>query len=137
VIVPFGYFCWKSLTLRVGDTWPMFLWPAGFAATAINATMLSRKEFSGVDGEIHLRLDPHRHHRRHRLRDRCVFSIMLPHPGISSAAPIRSAARPGYENVVRRMRGNQLKRTGASLDRDDGLSHLCDAALALPRSTCR
>ena len=40
VIVPFGYFLWKSLTLRVGDTWPMFLWPAGFAATAINiATM--------------------------------------------------------------------------------------------------
>src|SRR6185437_13984738 len=36
VIVPFGYFFWKSLTLRVGDTWPMFLWPAGFAAAAIN-----------------------------------------------------------------------------------------------------
>jgi len=40
VIVPFGYFLWKSLTLRVGDTWPMFLWPAGFAATAINIAML-------------------------------------------------------------------------------------------------
>src|SRR5215475_11950660 len=40
VIVPFVYFCWKSLTLRVGDTWPMFLWPAGFAATAINVTRL-------------------------------------------------------------------------------------------------
>ncbi|MBR0693532.1 glycosyltransferase family 39 protein [Bradyrhizobium lablabi] len=40
VIVPFAYFCWKSLTLRVGDTWPMFLWPAGFAATAINITRL-------------------------------------------------------------------------------------------------
>lgn len=45
VIVPFGYFFWKSLTLRVGDTWPMFLWPAGFAATAINATMLPREKF--------------------------------------------------------------------------------------------
>jgi 4-amino-4-deoxy-L-arabinose transferase-like glycosyltransferase len=43
VIVPFGYFCWKSLTLRVGDTWPMFLWPAGFAASAINITMLPRE----------------------------------------------------------------------------------------------
>jgi 4-amino-4-deoxy-L-arabinose transferase-like glycosyltransferase len=43
VIVPFGYFFWKSLTLRVGDTWPMFLWPAGFAATAINLTMLPRE----------------------------------------------------------------------------------------------
>src|SRR3954463_10980767 len=36
VIVPFGYFFWKSLSLRVGDTWPMFMWPAGFAAAAIN-----------------------------------------------------------------------------------------------------
>jgi hypothetical protein len=38
---------WKSLTLRVGDTWPMFIWPAGFAATAINITMLTRDGFSG------------------------------------------------------------------------------------------
>src|SRR5689334_2507653 len=45
VIVPFGYFFWKSLTLRVGDTWPMFLWPAAFAATAINATMLPQEKF--------------------------------------------------------------------------------------------
>jgi 4-amino-4-deoxy-L-arabinose transferase-like glycosyltransferase len=43
VIVPFGYFFWKSLTLRVGDTWPMFMWPVGFAATAINIAMLSRE----------------------------------------------------------------------------------------------
>jgi 4-amino-4-deoxy-L-arabinose transferase-like glycosyltransferase len=42
VIVPFGYFFWKSLTLRVGDTWPMFMWPAGFAAAAINIAMLPR-----------------------------------------------------------------------------------------------
>ena len=43
VLVPFLYFFWKSLTLRVGDTWPMFLWPAGFAATAINLVVLSRE----------------------------------------------------------------------------------------------
>ncbi|MDB5606487.1 MAG: glycosyltransferase [Bradyrhizobium sp.] len=43
VIVPFGYFFWKSLTLRVGDTWPMFMWPAGFAAAAINIAMLPRE----------------------------------------------------------------------------------------------
>ena len=43
VIVPFLYFFWKSLTLRVGDTWPMFMWPAGFAATAINIAMLPRE----------------------------------------------------------------------------------------------
>jgi hypothetical protein len=43
VIIPFGYFLWKSLTLRVGDTWPMFLWPIGFAAAAINIAMLPRE----------------------------------------------------------------------------------------------
>jgi 4-amino-4-deoxy-L-arabinose transferase-like glycosyltransferase len=43
VIAPFGYFFWKSLSLRVGDTWPMFIWPAGFAATAINIAMLQRE----------------------------------------------------------------------------------------------
>jgi 4-amino-4-deoxy-L-arabinose transferase-like glycosyltransferase len=43
VLVPFGYFFWKSLSLRIGDTWPMFLWPAGFAAAAINIAMLRRE----------------------------------------------------------------------------------------------
>ena len=43
VIVPFVYFLGKSLGLRVGDTWPMFLWPLGFAAAAINLTMLNRE----------------------------------------------------------------------------------------------
>lgn len=45
VIVPFCYFFWKSLSLRVGDTWPMFIWPAGFAAAAINIAMLPRENF--------------------------------------------------------------------------------------------
>jgi 4-amino-4-deoxy-L-arabinose transferase-like glycosyltransferase len=45
VIVPFGYFFWKSLSLRVGDTWPMFIWPVGFAAAAINIAMLPREGF--------------------------------------------------------------------------------------------
>jgi 4-amino-4-deoxy-L-arabinose transferase-like glycosyltransferase len=43
VMVPFVYFLWKSLSLRVGDTWPMFLWPLGFAAAAINLAMLDRE----------------------------------------------------------------------------------------------
>jgi hypothetical protein len=46
VIVPFAYFFWKSLSLRVGDTWPMFMWPAGFAGTAINVAMLPREGFA-------------------------------------------------------------------------------------------
>jgi 4-amino-4-deoxy-L-arabinose transferase-like glycosyltransferase len=43
VLVPFLYFFWKSLSLRVGDTWPMFMWPVGFAAAAINIAMLRRE----------------------------------------------------------------------------------------------
>jgi 4-amino-4-deoxy-L-arabinose transferase-like glycosyltransferase len=43
VIVPFLYFLWKSLSLRVGDTWPVFIWPFGFAAAAINLSMLRRE----------------------------------------------------------------------------------------------
>jgi Dolichyl-phosphate-mannose-protein mannosyltransferase len=46
VIVPFCYFFWKSLTLRVGDTWPTFIWPAGFAAVAINVAMMPREGWS-------------------------------------------------------------------------------------------
>ncbi len=45
VIAPFLYFFWKSLTLRVGDTWPMFMWPAGFAAAAINIATLPRENW--------------------------------------------------------------------------------------------
>jgi 4-amino-4-deoxy-L-arabinose transferase-like glycosyltransferase len=45
VLVPFGYFLWKSLTLRVGDTWPMFIWPLGFAATAIDLAKRSREKW--------------------------------------------------------------------------------------------
>jgi 4-amino-4-deoxy-L-arabinose transferase-like glycosyltransferase len=45
VIIPFGYFLWKSLSLRVGDTWPMFMWPIGFAAAAINVALLPREGF--------------------------------------------------------------------------------------------
>ena len=46
VLVPFGYFLWKSLTLRIGDTWPMFIWPAAIAAAAINVPMLRRENAS-------------------------------------------------------------------------------------------
>jgi 4-amino-4-deoxy-L-arabinose transferase-like glycosyltransferase len=46
VLVPFLYFLWKSLSLRVGDTWPMFMWPVSFAAVAINIAMLRREGWS-------------------------------------------------------------------------------------------
>jgi Dolichyl-phosphate-mannose-protein mannosyltransferase len=43
VIVPFVYFLWKSMSLRVGDTWPMFIWPFGFAAAAINLVAMQQE----------------------------------------------------------------------------------------------
>jgi hypothetical protein len=43
VIVPFFYFLLKSLSLRVGDTWPTFIWPFGFAAAAINLALLAKE----------------------------------------------------------------------------------------------
>jgi 4-amino-4-deoxy-L-arabinose transferase-like glycosyltransferase len=46
VLVPFCYFFWKSLSLRIGDTWLMFIWPVGFAAVAINMAMLPREGWS-------------------------------------------------------------------------------------------
>jgi hypothetical protein len=48
VIVPFFYFLWKSLSLRVGDTWPTFIWPFGFAAAAINLAMLRKEGWSAA-----------------------------------------------------------------------------------------
>jgi hypothetical protein len=38
------FFFWKSLSLRVGDTWPMFMWPP-VCRTAINIAMLPREGF--------------------------------------------------------------------------------------------
>ncbi|MBR0860344.1 glycosyltransferase family 39 protein [Bradyrhizobium liaoningense] len=46
VLVPFLYFFAKSMTLRVGDTWPMFMWPVGFAAAAVNLATLPREKWS-------------------------------------------------------------------------------------------
>lgn len=46
-LVPFAYFLWKSLSLRIGDTWPMLIWPFAFAAAAINLAELRKKPRSG------------------------------------------------------------------------------------------
>lgn len=46
VLVPFVYFFFKSLTLRVGDTWPMFMWPVGFAAAAVNLVSMTKEGWS-------------------------------------------------------------------------------------------
>ncbi len=41
-LVPFAYFLWKSLSLRIGDTWPMLVWPFAFAAAAINLAEMGK-----------------------------------------------------------------------------------------------
>ena len=112
VIVPFGYFFWKSLTLRVGDTWPMFLWPAGFAATAINATLLPREGFSEWVVKSTVRW----------MRTAVIagiafvvgvflYYVAAPWNLIGRTDPVGGEA--GYERVVARAR-DQLKRTGAT-----------------------
>jgi 4-amino-4-deoxy-L-arabinose transferase-like glycosyltransferase len=46
-LVPFAYFLWKSLSLRIGDTWPLVIWPFAFAAAAINLAEISKEGRSG------------------------------------------------------------------------------------------
>jgi 4-amino-4-deoxy-L-arabinose transferase-like glycosyltransferase len=111
-LVPFLYFFWKSLTLRVGDTWPMFLWPAGFAATAINLFMLSREGWpdwmvkssfawarlaviSGIAFVVAVFL----------------YYVAAPWNFIGRADPVGGEA--GYQQVVMRAR-DQLQKTGAT-----------------------
>jgi hypothetical protein len=112
VIVPLLYFFWKSLTLRVGDTWPMFLWPAGFAAVAINFTQLSREGFpdwvvqstvgwirtaivTGIAFVVGVFL----------------YYVAAPWNFIGRTDPVGGEA--GYEQVVAHAR-NQLKKTSAT-----------------------
>ena len=112
VIVPFGYFFWKSLSLRVGDTWPMFMWPAGFAAAAINIAMLPRENFpawmirstvawakvaiaSGIVFVVAV----------------FVYYTLIPLNFIGRTDPIGGEA--GYEQVVERAQA-QLQNTGAT-----------------------
>lgn len=112
VIVPFIYFFWKSLTLRVGDTWPMFMWPIGFAAAAINVAMLSRENFptwmirstifwantAVVAGIVMVILV-------------AAYYVAAPWNFIGRADPVGSEA--GFEAVVARAEA-ELQKTGAT-----------------------
>jgi 4-amino-4-deoxy-L-arabinose transferase-like glycosyltransferase len=112
VIVPFLYFFWKSLTLRVGDTWPMFMWPAGLAAAAINIVLLPREGWPAwmvrstikwaniaiVTGIAMVVLV-------------FLYYVAAPWNFIGRADPIGGEA--GYEAVVARVEA-ELQRTGAT-----------------------
>jgi len=112
VIVPFFYFVWKSLTLRVGDTWPMFLWPAGFAASAINLAILPR------EGWPEWMIESTINWARVAVITGIAFVVGVffyyvaaPWNLIGRADPVGGEA--GYEQVVRRTQ-DQLKKTGAT-----------------------
>jgi 4-amino-4-deoxy-L-arabinose transferase-like glycosyltransferase len=112
VLVPFLYFFWKSLTLRVGDTWPMFMWPVGFAAAAINIAMLPREVWPAwmirstakwayvaiASGLVMVVLV-------------FLYYVVSPWNFIGRADPIGGEA--GYEQVVARAEA-ELQKTGAT-----------------------
>ena len=112
VIVPFGYFFWKSLSLRIGDTWPMFIWPVGFAAAAINVTMLAQ------EGQPAWMIQSTIRWARVAIASGIVFVVAVflyytvaPWNLIGRADPIGGEA--GYRQVVERAQA-QLQDTGAS-----------------------
>ena len=112
VIVPFGYFFWKSLSLRVGDTWPMFVWPAGFAAAAINIAMLPREGRPAWMVQSTIRWA------KIAIASGIAFVVAVflyyvatPWNFIGRADPIGGEA--GYQQVVERAQA-QLQKTGAT-----------------------
>ncbi|WP_424603454.1 glycosyltransferase family 39 protein [Bradyrhizobium sp.] len=111
VIVPFVYFLWKSLSLRIGDTWPMFIWPLGFAAAAINLSMLRR------EGRPEPRIRSLFRWTRLAIISGIAFVVGVflyyvatPWNFIGRTDPVGSEA--GYEEVVRRAEV-ELQKTGA------------------------
>jgi hypothetical protein len=112
VIVPFGYFFWRSLTLRVGDTWPMFMWPIGFAAAAINITMMQREGRSAAMIRTAVSWS------RAAIVSGIAFVVVVflyyiaaPWNFLGRADPIGGEA--GYEQVVDRANA-ELQKTGAT-----------------------
>ena len=108
VIFPFLFFLWRSLGLRVGDTWPMSIWPFAFAANAINLSTPQpdgrRKRFvrashvaifSGIAFVVVVFL----------------YSVSAPWNLTGRNDPIGREA--GYELVARRAK-TELKMTGAT-----------------------
>ena len=112
VLVPFAYFLWKSLSLRVGDTWPTLIWPFGFAAAAINLSMLQKEGWSQSFIA--------RSHRWVRIAivSGIVFVVAvgfyylaMPFNFIGRTDPVGGEA--GYEAIVKRTEA-ELQKTGAT-----------------------
>jgi hypothetical protein len=112
VLVPFVYFLWKSLSLRVGDTWPTFIWPLGFAAAAINLSMLPKEGWSQAFVAMS--------HRWVRIAivsgivfvvAVCFYYLAMPFNFIGRTDPVGGEA--GYEAIVTRTEA-ELQKTGAT-----------------------
>ncbi len=43
VAVPIGFLLWRSFYARIGDSWPLFVWPFGFACVMINMKFWRRE----------------------------------------------------------------------------------------------
>ena len=54
VVAPIGYLLWRSLHSRIGDSWPLFVWPFGFACAAINLARWRRE----APGSVMARMAP-------------------------------------------------------------------------------
>jgi 4-amino-4-deoxy-L-arabinose transferase-like glycosyltransferase len=55
VLFPLAFFVWHGLSARIGDSWPLFVWPIAFACAAINLKEileLSPKSRSARTGPI-------------------------------------------------------------------------------------
>jgi hypothetical protein len=112
VLVPLLYFLWKSLSLRVGDTWPMFTWPLGFAAAAINVAMLPREGRSAASIKSTVRwVETAVASGIATVVLVFIYAVASPWNFFGSADPIGSEA--GYEQVAARVRA-ELASTGAS-----------------------
>jgi 4-amino-4-deoxy-L-arabinose transferase-like glycosyltransferase len=112
VLAPFCYFFWKSLTLRVGDTWPMFLWPAGFAATAINIAMLRHEKWrTGIIRSSHTWANVAVVTGIGYVVLVFLYSTVVPWNLLGGTDPI--GAEAGYQQVADRAEA-ELQKTGAT-----------------------
>jgi 4-amino-4-deoxy-L-arabinose transferase-like glycosyltransferase len=112
VTVPFLYFLWKSLSLRIGDTWPTLIWPLGFAAAAINLALLRHEGWGAsfiamsfrwariaiVSGIVFVVAV-------------CIYYLALPYNFIGRTDPVGGEA--GYEAVIARVEA-ELQKTNAT-----------------------
>ena len=98
--------------MRVGDTWPMFMWPVGFAAAAINIAMLPREGLPAWMIKSTIRWA------NAAIASGIAFVVLVflyyvvsPWNFIGKADPIGGEA--GYEQVVDRAQA-ELQKTGAT-----------------------